>query len=92
VEALGQPGDIAWAISTSGNSTNVIRAVRTARQKKMVTIAMTGRGGELAGCADFVFTVDSKTTARIQEAHITMGHILCDLVERRLYPQNFTDD
>jgi D-sedoheptulose 7-phosphate isomerase len=91
VEALGKPGDTAWGISTSGNSSNVIRAVQTARQKRMATIAMTGRGGELAGCADVVFSVDSETTARIQEAHITIGHILCHLVERILYPREFKD-
>jgi D-sedoheptulose 7-phosphate isomerase len=91
VEALGKPGDVAWAISTSGNSPNVIRAVQTARRQKMATIAMTGRGGELAGWADLVFSVDSETTARIQETHITIGHILCDLTERILYPQQFND-
>ena len=52
---------------------------------------MTGRGGELAACADLVFSVASDTTARIQESHITLGHILCDLLERRLYPDEFTD-
>jgi D-sedoheptulose 7-phosphate isomerase len=57
----------------------------------MATIGMTGRGGKLAGCADLVFAVDSETTARIQEAHITIGHILCDLIERILYPQEFED-
>ena len=89
VEALGNPGDLAWAISTSGNSPNVIKAIKIAKKKSLATIAMTGRGGELAACADVVFSVESVTTARIQEAHITLGHILCDLVERKLYPQEF---
>jgi D-sedoheptulose 7-phosphate isomerase len=52
---------------------------------------MTGRGGELAECADLVFSVDSDTTARVQETHITLGHILCELLERKLYPEGFSD-
>jgi D-sedoheptulose 7-phosphate isomerase len=91
LEALGKSGDIAWGISTSGNSANVVRAVKTARQLKMTTFGMTGRGGELAACADLVFAVASDTTARIQESHITLGHILCDLLERKLYPDEFRD-
>jgi len=87
VAALGKPGDIAWGFSTSGNSPNVVKAIKTARQNQLATIAMTGRGGQLAGCADLVFTVDSDVTARIQETHITLGHILCALVDRTLFPQ-----
>jgi D-sedoheptulose 7-phosphate isomerase len=89
VEALGKQDDIAWGISTSGNSANVIKAVNSARKIGMTTIGMTGRGGQLAACTDLVFSVASDTTARIQESHITLGHILCDLVERRLYPEEF---
>ena len=91
VEALGRRGDIAWGISTSGNSANVIRAIEAARKIGVTTIGMTGRGGELAACADLVFSVPSDTTARIQESHITLGHILCDLLERKLYPDEFRD-
>jgi D-sedoheptulose 7-phosphate isomerase len=91
VEALGRPGDIAWGISTSGNSANVIQAIKAARKLGMSTIGMTGRAGELAGCVDLVFGVASDVTARIQESHITLGHILCDLVERKLYPNEFKD-
>jgi len=91
VEALGRSGDIAWGISTSGNSANVVKAVKSARKIGMATLAMTGRGGELAACADLVFTVASDTTARIQESHITLGHILCDLLERKLYPDVLRD-
>jgi D-sedoheptulose 7-phosphate isomerase len=87
IEALGKAGDIAWGISTSGNSANVIRAAEIARKKNLAVIAMTGRTGQLAQCADIVFTVDVDKTARIQEAHIALGHILCDLVERTLYPE-----
>jgi D-sedoheptulose 7-phosphate isomerase len=91
IAALGKPGDIAWGISTSGNSANVIKAIKSARKIGMKTIGMTGRGGELAACADLVFSVASDTTARIQESHITLGHILCELLERKLYPHEFRD-
>jgi D-sedoheptulose 7-phosphate isomerase len=91
VAALGHKGDIAWGISTSGNSANVVKAIKSARKIGMATIGMTGRGGQLAACADLVFAVPSDTTARIQESHITVGHILCDLLERKLYPHEFRD-
>ena len=89
INALGKKGDIAWGLSTSGNSPNVIKAVKAAGQIGITSIGMTGRGGELANCADIVFAVPSDTTARIQETHITLGHILCDLMERNLYPDQF---
>ena len=91
VQALGRPGDIAWGISTSGNSANVIKAIQLARKIGLSTIGMTGRAGQLAGCVDLVFAVASDVTARIQESHITIGHILCDLVDRSLYPDEFRD-
>jgi len=91
LKALGRQGDIAWGISTSGNSANVIRAIKAAKRMGMSTIGMTGRAGELAACVDLVFAVASDTTARIQESHITVGHILCDLVDRILYPDEFGD-
>jgi len=91
LKALGRQGDIAWGISTSGNSANVIRAIKAAKRMGMSTIGMTGRAGELAACVDLVFAVASDTTARIQESHITVGHILCDLVDRILYPDEFRD-
>jgi D-sedoheptulose 7-phosphate isomerase len=91
VQALGRKDDIAWGISTSGNSANVVKAIKSARKLGMRTIGMTGRGGELADCADLVFRVASDITARIQESHITLGHILCDLLERKLYPNEFSD-
>lgn len=91
IKALGKKGDIAWGLSTSGNSPNVVKAVKTAQKIGIPTIGMTGRGGELAKCADLVFAVDSDTTARIQETHITLGHILCELLERKLYPEEFSN-
>lgn len=87
--ALGRKDDIAIGISTSGNSKNVIKAVHTAKDIGILTIGFTGRGGELAECADHVFSVKSDVTARIQEAHATLGHILCDLVDRILFPEKF---
>jgi D-sedoheptulose 7-phosphate isomerase len=89
VAALGKPGDIAWGFSTSGNSANVVNAMKTARQGQLATIGMTGRGGELVECVDLVFTVESNVTARIQETHITLGHILCEMVDRTLYPGEY---
>jgi D-sedoheptulose 7-phosphate isomerase len=91
LKALGNEGNIAWGMSTSGNSPNVIKAVKTAQKMGIATIGMTGRGGELAKCADLVIAVESDTTARVQETHITLGHILCDLMERKLYPEEFND-
>jgi D-sedoheptulose 7-phosphate isomerase len=89
VAALGRQDDVAIGISTSGNSKNVIKAVYAAKDIGMYTIGLTGRGGELAMCADLVFPVKSDITARIQETHITLGHILCDLVDRTLFPEKF---
>jgi D-sedoheptulose 7-phosphate isomerase len=91
IRALGKKGDIAWGLSTSGNSPNVVKAVKTAQKIGIATLCMTGRGGELAKCADLVFAVPSDTTARIQETHITLGHILCELLERKLYPEEFSN-
>ncbi|MBI3615926.1 MAG: D-sedoheptulose 7-phosphate isomerase [Candidatus Omnitrophica bacterium] len=82
VEALGQTGDLAIGISTTGNSPNVLSAIRLARKIGLKTVALTGRdGGLLAGLVDLAIIVPSDSTQRIQEAHITIGHILCELVE-----------
>jgi D-sedoheptulose 7-phosphate isomerase len=89
IEALGRENDIAWGLSTSGNSKNVIQAIEAAKKKKLFSIASTGRGGELSKSAQLVFAVPSDDTARIQEAHITLGHILCDLVERTLFAKKY---
>lgn len=86
VEALGRAGDIAIAISTSGRSPNVVRAVGSARAIGCYTAALTGRtGGELAGKIDSLLAVPSEETPRIQEAHNLIGHMYCDLVERQLF-------
>ncbi|MBW2409898.1 MAG: D-sedoheptulose 7-phosphate isomerase [Deltaproteobacteria bacterium] len=91
IEGLGNTNDIAWGFSTSGNSANVIKAIQAAKSRGLKTIAMTGRGGELAACADQVISAESDDTPRIQEAHITIGHILCELVDRQLFPEAFQD-
>lgn len=87
VLALGRVGDVACGISTSGNSRNVVKAARAARSRGLRTLGMTGRGGALAECCELVLKVDSPVTARIQESHITFGHILCELVDRILFPE-----
>jgi D-sedoheptulose 7-phosphate isomerase len=89
VIALGRKGDVAIGISTSGNSKNVIKAIDAAREAGIYTIGLTGRGGRLASCAEMVFAVESDVTARIQEVHNTLGHILCDLADRYLFPDKF---
>lgn len=87
VLALGRRGDVVLAISTSGNSANVLQAVRAASEKGMKTIGLTGKGGgELAGICNLALIVESDSTQRIQETHITIGHILCELIEDALYP------
>jgi D-sedoheptulose 7-phosphate isomerase len=86
IRAIGQPGDIAWGISTSGNSTNVLKGLEIAKKMGLVTIAITGKdGGNIARVADFPINVSSSNTARIQETHITVGHVICELVDMKLF-------
>ena len=85
VSALGRPGDVAIGISTSGNSPNVLKALETARDIGMITIGWTGgSGGKLTPLVDHLFVVPSTDVARIQETHITLGHVLCELVDEAL--------
>ena len=85
IEALGRPGDIAIAISTSGKSPNIIAALKQARAMGLVTVAFGGKGGgDMVGLADHLLVVPSDTTARIQEMHITIGQILCGALEIEL--------
>lgn len=82
VEALGCAGDVLMAISTSGNSPSIVKAVEVAREKKLIAIGFTGgNGGKLATECDFCLMVPAKVTARIQEAHILAGHLLCELCD-----------
>jgi D-sedoheptulose 7-phosphate isomerase len=86
VEGLGSAGDVLIGISTSGNSPNVIRAVETARKRNIRTIALTGNGGgRLSTMADVVITVPSADTQYVQEAHLAVEHIVCELVEFILF-------
>lgn len=86
VAARGQEGDVLIAISTSGNSPNVLQAVKVAKQKKMTVIALTGeKGGTLAREAACVLAVPSSDTPRIQEAHILIGHLWCGYIEQTLF-------
>ncbi len=87
VRALGKKGDIAVGISTSGSSANVIKAFRVAKKLGMITLALTAEGGKLASHADIALAVPSRSTPRIQEAHIAIGHILCDLTDTILFRQ-----
>jgi D-sedoheptulose 7-phosphate isomerase len=85
VRAHGQKGDVAIAISTSGNSPNVLNGVTAARACGLTTVGWTGgTGGKLAGMVEYPFVVPSPVTARIQECHITLGHVLCELAEEQL--------
>ncbi|UVT16373.1 MAG: D-sedoheptulose 7-phosphate isomerase [Nitrospira sp.] len=85
VRAHGRPGDIAIGISTSGNSPNVLKGIAAARECGLTTVAWTGAtGSQLAGLVDYPFVVPSTVTSRIQESHITLGHVLCELVEDHL--------
>ncbi len=88
VEAYGGPGDVVIGISTSGNSDNVNRALEIAKHNGMVSVGLTGRtGGKSREIVDYCITVPSDETPRIQEAHILIGHILCELVEREIFGQ-----
>jgi D-sedoheptulose 7-phosphate isomerase len=85
---LGCPGDVFMAISTSGRSPNILRAIDAAREKRIVTVGFTGRtGGEMPLRCDLCLRAPSDSTPLIQQIHITAGHIICGLVEERLFPR-----
>lgn len=82
VNGIGNKGDVLVGLSTSGNSTNIVKAFETAKEKGMITIGFTGStGGKMKDCSDFLLNVPSNDTPRIQESHILLGHIICQLVE-----------
>jgi D-sedoheptulose 7-phosphate isomerase len=90
VRALGRPGDAALGFSTSGNSGNVVRALEVAREMGLKTLALSGRdGGPVAAAAELAIVVPSWSTPRVQEVHITIGHVLCDLVDFLLFPEKY---
>lgn len=93
IEALGQAGDIAIGISTSGNSPSVLEALDVARAKGLYTVGFTGQsGGKMNDRAEMLFCVPSRQTPRIQETHILLGHIICELVDRELFPEAYPTD
>lgn len=86
IKALGKEGDIAWGISTSGNSPNVLKALKEAKKMGLKTIGMTGKdGGKMAKMVDYLLNVESESTPRIQETHITLSHVICELVDIKLF-------
>ena len=88
VQALGKPGDIAIAISTSGNSPNVLAAIEACKKLNISTIGLTGgSGGNMIGKVDYMLRVaEGKNSPRIQETHILVGHVICDIVDQKLFP------
>ncbi len=87
LEANAKEGDIFLGISTSGNSKNIIKALKISKNMNLVTLGFTGKsGGEMTGLCDNIIMVPSSNTPRIQEYHITIGHIICELVESSLFP------
>lgn len=86
IEGLGNEGDVFICISTSGNSPNILKAVKKAKEKSISVVGfLGGKGGKLAEMCDVPVIVPTENTQRIQESHITIGHILCEIVERELY-------
>ena len=90
IEALGQAGDTAIGISTSGNSPSVLNALDIARSKNLFTIGFTGEtGGKMNERSEVLFRVPSRQTPRIQETHILLGHVMCELIDRQLFPEAY---
>jgi D-sedoheptulose 7-phosphate isomerase len=88
LRGIGRKGDVLVGLSTSGNSKNIIRAFEVARELGITTVGLTGEtGGNLAGLCDFMINVPSLDTPRIQESHIMVGHIICELIESTLFPK-----
>lgn len=86
IDGIGKKGDVLVGLSTSGNSVNIVKAIEAAKQKGMTSIGFTGiQGGKMKDCADFLIDVPSNDTPRIQEAHILIGHIICQLVEAEYF-------
>lgn len=90
VDAFGKAGDMVIGLSTSGNSENVIEALRTGKEKDLITVALLGKdGGKLKGFCDFELIIPGKTSDRIQEIHMLVLHIIIEMVERKLFPENY---
>ena len=88
IEASAKQGDVLFAISTSGNSNNIIKAIEAAKDKNVKVVGMTGvTGGKMAELCDVLLNVPSTCTPRIQEAHILIGHIICEIIESTIFPK-----
>ncbi|MFY7899349.1 MAG: D-sedoheptulose-7-phosphate isomerase [Chitinophagaceae bacterium] len=88
IEGIANKGDVLIGLSTSGNSTNIVKAFEVAQQKGVVTIGFTGEtGGLMKACADYLINIPSTDTPRIQEVHMLLGHIICELVEEQYFAQ-----
>lgn len=88
IDGACKPGDVLVGISTSGNSKNICNAFRKAKDLGVITVAMTGAtGGEMKSMADYLLNVPSTDTPRIQESHIMLGHIICEIVEAQMFPR-----
>lgn len=86
IRGIAHPGDVLVGLSTSGNSGNIVKAFEVAREKKLITVGFTGEnGGKLKPLSDFLFNIPSTDTPRIQESHILLGHIVCELVEKEFF-------
>ncbi|MFB6457280.1 SIS domain-containing protein [Chitinophaga sp. Hz27] len=86
LRGIGRPGDVLIGISTSGNSGNILEAMKVAKEQGMIVVSMTGQtGGKMKEGSDFLLNMPSTDTPRIQEAHITVGHIICEIVENNLF-------
>ena len=88
IQASAKKGDVLVGISTSGNSANILNAIKEAKKMGVNTIGMTGeKGGKMADCCDILINVPSSCTPRIQEAHIMIGHIICEIIEATMFPR-----
>ncbi len=88
IKSKGRKGDVLVGISTSGNSENILRAMKEAKARGMITVAMTGNGGgKMKEFCDYLLDMPSSSTPRIQEAHILVGHILCEIIEADIFPK-----
>jgi D-sedoheptulose 7-phosphate isomerase len=86
IEGIGEKGDILIGLSTSGNSANIVKAFEAAKEKGMISVALTGiSGGQLKSVSDYLINIPSADTPRIQESHIMVGHIICQLVEEKIF-------
>lgn len=86
LRGIGRPGDVLVGISTSGNSANILEAIKAAKEQGMIVVSMTGStGGKMKDNSDYLINIPSTDTPRIQEAHITVGHIICEIVETNLF-------